>query len=141
MFLGIVLSVCVMATGIANADVPFISKTVFGDQIVTISGVVEGLDVGPADGKFEIFITNKKFKGEYFTELKCKVHKELATPMAEKFKNSAVLEVSFFKRDGTLGTAIGYVAGMIAIPENGLVVKVKNRIKNDTWNLLKCKMK
>ena len=55
--------------------------------------------------------------------------------------NTAVMVTTYYESDGTITEAIGYVAGMVAIPVDGYKVDVKNKAKNNEWNLPKCTIK
>lgn len=125
------------------AGIGFINKAILDDGVTVITtGTLEGLNTGPTGGSYEVFITNgKSFKGDTFSVMNCTVHKQLATPMAAKFKNKVTLATTYYEANGTLNTAIGTLAGLPAMPIDGYIVNVNNKAKNDTWNLLKCTIK
>ena len=136
------LTLTMMSTFVFADGIRFINQAVFDGQTIVRSGTLVGLANPPTGGTYEVFITNaKSFKGEEFSIMKCTVHKELATPMAAKFKNVVVLDTAYFTEDGKVYNARGYLAGMTALPIDGYTVKVNNKAKDGIWNLLKCTIK
>jgi len=138
----IFIALLFITTTVSAGGIPFTTQAVLEDQTIYRSGMLYGLDKGPTGGTYEVFITNaKKLKGKVFSKMNCTVHKQLATPMAAKFKNSVTMTTVYFEKDGSINTATGYMAGIASLPTDNYTVNVNNRAKNGIWNLLKCTIK